>query len=274
MARPTARVLALLEILQAGGTPHRRRARRAARCRRAHGPPLRRAPRRPRRPGVGRARSLRRFPARARLPDAPLMLTDDEALAVLLGLVVARRIRAGPVGGHGHRERGRQGAPGAAARLGARLDALLETVGFTAPQPPRVAAETDILLLFAEAARDRRAVAVTYRSADGRRASARGAVRGGRPRRPLVRHRRRLRAAVRSARSGWTASARLRPLPATFTVPDGRDPRSGCSPLWPRRRAIGRRGARPGRRARRRPARAAWTGRGGAACSGRRADPR
>ncbi|HEY3711395.1 MAG TPA: HTH domain-containing protein, partial [Amycolatopsis sp.] len=91
MTRPTARVLALLEILQSGGT--RTVAELAGRL------------------GVDE-RTVRRYaghlidldvPVRSvrgryggyrlapgfRMP--PLMLTDDEALAVLLGLVVARR---------------------------------------------------------------------------------------------------------------------------------------------------------------------------------------
>jgi predicted DNA-binding transcriptional regulator YafY len=54
-------------------------------------------------------------------------------------------------------------------RLAARLDALLRTVGFTAPERADAAPETDVLLLIAEAAGERRAVTIGYRAADGSR---------------------------------------------------------------------------------------------------------
>src|ERR1700760_4749376 len=91
MTRPTARVMALLELLQSGGI--RTMAELAGR--------LGVEPRTVRR-YVGHlidldvpVESVRgryggyRLPAGYRLP--PLMLTDDEALAVMLGLVAARR---------------------------------------------------------------------------------------------------------------------------------------------------------------------------------------
>jgi predicted DNA-binding transcriptional regulator YafY len=175
MTRPTARVLALLEILQAGGT--RTVAELAGRL------------------GVDE-RTVRRYadhlidldvPVHSvrgryggyrlapgyRMP--PLMLTDEEALAVLLGLVVGRR--AGLVS-----------APAAALesaaakvrrvlpeKLGRRLDALLATTEFTvtARRPAgaaetATAPETGVLLTLAEAARHRQPVAISYTAWDGR----------------------------------------------------------------------------------------------------------
>ncbi|MEU6221175.1 YafY family protein [Streptomyces sp. NPDC047022] len=168
MTRPTSRVLALLEILQTGGT--RTVADLADRL------------------GVDE-RTVRRYvdhlidldiPVRSvrgryggyhlapgyRMP--PLMLTDEEALAVLLGMVTGRRA-------------GLAAAPEAATesatakirrvlpeRLGRRLDALLATLDFTAPSRPAVTPETETLLLLAEAARHRRPVALNYTAWKGR----------------------------------------------------------------------------------------------------------
>ena len=91
MARPTSRVLALLELLQSGGT--RSVAELAARLGvdERDRAPVRRSPARH---GVP-VESVRgryggyRLAAGYRMP--PLMLGDDEALAVLLGLIAGRR---------------------------------------------------------------------------------------------------------------------------------------------------------------------------------------
>jgi len=170
VAKPTARVLELLEILQAGGT--RTVAELAGRL------------------GVDE-RTVRRYvahlidldvPVRSirgrhggyrlapgfRLP--PLMFTEDEAVAVLLGLVAARRSAptVAPV----------EPTESAAAKLrrvlpealGRRLDTLLEAAEFTAP--PTAAARADasasVLLLLAEAAGARRPVAIDYTDRHGR----------------------------------------------------------------------------------------------------------
>lgn len=168
MTRPTARVLALLEILQSGGT---RTAADLARRLDVDERTVRRYVQHlvdldvPVRADRGRHGGFRLAPG-YRMP--PLMLTDDEALAVVLGLVAADRTGLVPSS--------RAAVAGATAkirrvlpqRLGGRLDALLDTAGFTAPRSP-AAAETDVLLAVAEAARSGRAVAVTHRSADGRR---------------------------------------------------------------------------------------------------------
>jgi hypothetical protein len=99
----------------------------------------------------------------------PLMLTDDEALAVLLRLVAGRR--AGLV------TTSVAAAESAAAKvqrvlpeaLGRRLDALLQTTDFTVGSRPVIELETTVLLVLAEAARGCRPVAMSYTSPNGRR---------------------------------------------------------------------------------------------------------
>ncbi|MEC3952048.1 YafY family protein [Nocardia sp. CDC153] len=169
MSRPTARVLALLEILQTGGTHtvarlaerlgvDERTVRRYAEHLADLDIPVESV--------RGRYGGYRLAPG-YRMP--PLMLSDDEALAVLLGLVAARR--AGWVTAPAH------AADSAAAKLGrvlpkavaARLDTLLDTVEFTGEERPASASKTEFLLLFAEAIRDHRPVAITYADRSGRR---------------------------------------------------------------------------------------------------------
>ncbi|MFD1374324.1 helix-turn-helix transcriptional regulator [Actinoplanes sichuanensis] len=164
MTRPTARVLALLEILQTGGT-HRvddlagrlgvdeRTVRRYA----GHLVDLEV----PVESIRGRHGGYRLAPG-FRLP--PLMFTDDEALAVLLGL------EAGPVAMPG-------GAAEAAAAkirrvlprtLAARLAALFASTEFTAAVRPQPAPETAVLLRLAEATRARHPTVIGYTDRSGR----------------------------------------------------------------------------------------------------------
>jgi len=167
--RPTVRVLALLEILQAGGSHtvaelaerlavDERTVRRYV----AHLVDLDV----PVRSVRGRYGGYRLAPG-YRMP--PLMLTGEEALAVLLSLLTFRRSETATTSA--------VAAESAAAKLrrvlpvalAARLETLAETVAFTAR--PRAAAtpEADVLLLLAQAARDRSPVAIGYVDRDGRR---------------------------------------------------------------------------------------------------------
>jgi predicted DNA-binding transcriptional regulator YafY len=169
MTRPTARVMALLELLQSGGV--RTVAELAGRL------------------GVDE-RTVRRYvdhlvdldvPVESvrgryggyrlgpgyRLP--PLMLTDDEALAVLLGLAAGRR--AGLLAGTGTASETatakiRRVLP---ERLAPRLDALLGSLAFTAPPAGAAAPDSAVLLSIADAVRHRRPVSIRYTSGDGRR---------------------------------------------------------------------------------------------------------
>ena len=99
---------------------------------------------------------------------APLMLSDDEAVAVLLGLLAGRRsgIFAGSVAAESAAAKLQRVLP---ARLGRRMQSLLATVSLTAPQQAATAVESRVLLELAEAAREQRPVAIAYTSRAGRR---------------------------------------------------------------------------------------------------------
>jgi predicted DNA-binding transcriptional regulator YafY len=168
MTRPTARVLALLELLQAGG--------------------VRTVPALAERLGVDE-RTVRRYaehlvdlgiPVRShrgryggyalapgyKLP--PLMLTDDEAVAVALGLVAGQRMGlvVGDVAAaEGALAKIRRVLPAALSR---RLDALASTAEYTSAGRSGRPPDTGVLLTLAEAARARRTVVMDYRSWDGR----------------------------------------------------------------------------------------------------------
>ncbi|WP_033288928.1 helix-turn-helix transcriptional regulator [Amycolatopsis jejuensis] len=167
MSRPIARVLALLEILQSGGTRtvgelagrlevDERTVRRYVDHLLDLDVPVRSV--------RGRYGGYRLAPG-YRMP--PLMLTGEEALAVVLGLVAGRR--AGSAAAV-------ESAVGKVRRvlpeaLGRRLDALLTVTDFTTPARPPLTAEAEVLLTVAEAARDRHAVRIAYTAAHGRKSS-------------------------------------------------------------------------------------------------------
>lgn len=183
MTRPLARVLTLLELLQSGGT--RTVAELAGRL------------------GVDE-RTVRRYAAHLvdldvpvesvrgryggyrlgpgyRMP--PLMLGDEEALAVLLGLVAGERAgltTAAGTAGETAAAKIRRVLP---ERVGRRLDAVLGAVAFTEGPGARggsgapggsgasFAPDTGVLLTFADAVRHHRPVALRYTAADGRRSA-------------------------------------------------------------------------------------------------------
>lgn len=94
-----------------------------------------------------------------RLP--PLMLSDDEAVAVLLGLVAGRRTGLGgsATAGETALAKIQRVLPPA---LRARTDALLATLGFTTPGPGPATTSTNTLLTLAGAASEHRPVAFGY----------------------------------------------------------------------------------------------------------------
>ncbi|RSM66414.1 transcriptional regulator [Amycolatopsis sp. WAC 01376] len=167
MTRPIARVLALLEILQSGGTHtvaelagrldvDERTVRRYAEHLIDLDIPVRSV--------RGRYGGYRLAPG-YRMP--PLMLTDEEALAVLLGLVAGRRaglITTSVAAVESAAAKVRRVLPEA---LGRRLDALLETADFTSPARKALSAEAEVLLTVAEAARDRHPVGLAYLAGHG-----------------------------------------------------------------------------------------------------------
>jgi predicted DNA-binding transcriptional regulator YafY len=153
LARPTARVLALLELLQAGGTftvadlanrlgVDERTLRRYAAHLTELGIPVEAV--------RGRYGGYRLGPG-YKLP--PLMLTDDEAVSVVLALASTPS-----AAGESATAKIRRVLPPALAR---RIDAMLSTVDITRRRDAPAAA-TDTLLTLAEAARNAKAVAMTY----------------------------------------------------------------------------------------------------------------
>jgi len=169
MSRPTARVLALLEILQAGGVHTlaslAERLSVDARTVRRYIDHLidLDVPVESVRGRYGGYRLARGY----RMP--PLMLTDDEALATLLGLMTVRRA--------GLAATSLAAADTAAAKLrrvlpqplGRRLDALLATTRFTGPaDDPGTGPGGRVLLTLAEAAWGRHPVEMRYRARDDR----------------------------------------------------------------------------------------------------------
>ncbi|MEU0499540.1 YafY family protein [Nocardia sp. NPDC005998] len=164
MTHPTARVLALLELLQAGGTHtvgelagrlgvDERTVRRYVTHLTDLDIPVRSV--------RGRYGGYQLAPG-YRMP--PLMLTDDEAVAVLLGLLTSRSTTA-TFAADSATAKLRRVLP---ARLTARLDALIDTAEFTADARPDVAVESSVLLLLAEATREHRPVAIDYTDRNGR----------------------------------------------------------------------------------------------------------
>lgn len=225
MPRPVARVLALLELLQSGG--------------------LRTVPELADRLDVDE-RTVRRYvghlldldvPVESvrgryggyrlapgfRMP--PLMLSDDEALAVLLGLVAGRRAGLAPdTASETAAAKIRRVLP---ERLSRRLDALLDSLAFTdrpgAASVPDAPAAT-VLLTLADAVNHRRPVSIRYTSADGRRSERTLHPHG------VVAHAGRWYVTGADPAAGEDRMFRLdrvagvRTLPGSFTPPDGPGP--------------------------------------------------
>jgi predicted DNA-binding transcriptional regulator YafY len=169
MSRPTARVLALLELLQSGGV---RTVAELAERLDVDGRTVRRyvdhlidldVPVESVRGRYGGYRLVAGY----RMP--PLMLSDDEALAVLLGLVAGRRaglMTATGTASETASAKIRRVLPG---RLARRLDTVLESLSFTDPPAEFTAPQTTVLLAIADAVRHHRPVSIRYTAADGQR---------------------------------------------------------------------------------------------------------
>ncbi|MEU9993727.1 YafY family protein [Streptomyces sp. NPDC048045] len=169
MPRPTGRVLTLLELLQSGGT--RTVAELADRLG-VEGRTVRRYVDQlidldvPVESVRGRYGGYRLAPG-YRLP--PLMLSDDEALAVLLGLVAGRRA------GLTTTEHTASETASAKIRrvlpkhIGRRLDTLLEALAFTDESGDFDTPDGEVLLTIADAVRHRRPVSIRYTDREGRR---------------------------------------------------------------------------------------------------------
>jgi predicted DNA-binding transcriptional regulator YafY len=224
LARPTARVLALLEILQAGGGftvadlagrlgVDERTVRRYA----AHLADLG-IPVEARR---GRYGGYRLAPG-YKLP--PLMLTDEEAVAVMLGLVAANRAGLATAGGASTESATAKIRRVLPAVLARRIDSLLATVDFTAQVRQPASPDIEVLLVLADAARHQQPVNIAYTTWHGRSGERRLDPYG------LVFHAGRWyvtghdhhRGAVRTFRLDRIGTAR--PVPGRFDIPAGFDP--------------------------------------------------
>jgi predicted DNA-binding transcriptional regulator YafY len=171
MTRPTARVLTLLELLQSGGI--RTVAELADRLQVDE-----RTVRRyvdhlidldiPVESVRGRYGGYR-LAAGYRMP--PLMLSDDEALAVLLGLVAGHRAGLLTITGTASETATAKIRRVLPERLTRRLDAVLGSLSFTAPAGETAAPESAVLLSIADAIRHRRPISIRYTARDGRRSA-------------------------------------------------------------------------------------------------------
>ncbi|MGW4245070.1 helix-turn-helix transcriptional regulator [Nocardia sp. NPDC004722] len=224
MTRPTARVLALLELLQSGGThPVGRLADRLGVDERT----VRRYLDHladldiPVHSVRGRYGGYRLAPG-YRLP--PLMLTDDEALAVMLGLIAARRSGTGSESARAADTAAAKLARVLPKTLATRLDTLLHEVNYTGESRSTPPPTTEVLLIFAEATRDHRPVAITYTDRHGRR-TARTVHPYG-----MVAHNDRWYITGTDSASGESRSFRMDRIstatitPGTFTPPEGFEP--------------------------------------------------
>lgn len=99
----------------------------------------------------------------------PLMLGDDEALAVLLGLVAGRRSGLMTATGTASETAAAKIRRVLPDRLARRLDTVLESLAFTAPPGEFATPETAVLLSIADAVRHHRPISIRYTAADGRR---------------------------------------------------------------------------------------------------------
>ncbi|QMU78636.1 YafY family transcriptional regulator [Streptacidiphilus sp. PB12-B1b] len=169
MSRPTGRVLTLLELLQSGGV---RTVAELAERLGVDGRTVRRYVQQlvdldlPVETVRGRYGGYRLAPG-YRLP--PLMLSDDEALAVLLGLVAGRRaglMTTTDTASETAAAKIRRVLP---KRLAGRLDTLLGSLAFTALPSASAAPDAEVLLTLADAVRHRRPVSIRYTDRDGRR---------------------------------------------------------------------------------------------------------
>jgi predicted DNA-binding transcriptional regulator YafY len=217
VTRPTARVLSLLEILQSGGTHtaadlavrlgvDERTVRRYAGHLLDLEVPIESV--------RGRYGGFRLAPG-FRMP--PLMLTDEEALAVLLGLTAGRPSGLEPAAGSAA-AKVRRVLPKA---LAGRLDALFASTSFA--DSPSPAPEAPIMLRLGEATRLRRPALIAYADRTGRRSertvhpygivarSGRWYLTGADP----------ASGEMRTFRLDRIADVRI--VPGAFTVPDGFD---------------------------------------------------
>ncbi|MGW0424104.1 helix-turn-helix transcriptional regulator [Streptomyces sp. NPDC003015] len=224
MPRPTARVLTLLELLQSGGT--RTVAELADRLG-VEGRTVRRYVDHlidldvPVESVRGRYGGYRLAPG-YRLP--PLMLSDDEALAVLLGLVAGRRAGLTTTQHTANETAAAKIWRVLPQHLARRLDTLLESLAFTEQPGEFDTPDSGVLLTIADAVRHRRPVSIRYTGRDARRSERTLHAYG------IVAHAGRWYVTGEDARIGEDRTFRLdriadaRTLPGSFEAPVGPGP--------------------------------------------------
>ncbi|MCX5443616.1 MULTISPECIES: YafY family protein [unclassified Streptomyces] len=224
MPRPAGRVLTLLELLQSGGT--RTVAELADRLG-VEGRTVRRYVHHlidldvPVESVRGRYGGYRLAPG-YRLP--PLMLSDDEALAVLLGLVAGRRAGLTTTQHTANETASAKIRRVLPKHIARRLDTLLESLAFTEQPGELDTPDTGVLLTIADAVRHRRPVSIRYTDRDGRRSERTLHACG------IVAHSGRWYVTGKDARIGEDRTFRLdriadaRTLPGSFETPAGLSP--------------------------------------------------
>jgi predicted DNA-binding transcriptional regulator YafY len=223
MSRPTGRVLTLLELLQSGGT---RTVAELAERLGVEGRTVRRYVGHlldldvPVESVRGRYGGYRLAPG-YRLP--PLMLSDDEALAVLLGLIAGRRtgLTTELTASETASAKIRRVLP---RHTAGRLDALLESLAFTDRPGDLDTPDAAVLLTLADAVRHRRPVSIRYTDRAGQGSERTLHAYG------IVAHSGRWYVTGQDARIGEDRTFRLdritdaRALPGSFEAPAGPDP--------------------------------------------------
>lgn len=224
MPRPTGRVLTLLELLQSGGT--RTIAELADRLG-VEGRTVRRYVEHlidldvPVESVRGRYGGYRLAPG-YRLP--PLMLNDDEALAVLLGLIAGRRAGLATTQHTANETASAKIRRVLPRHLTRRLDTLLESLAFTDQPGEFDTPDAGVLLTLADAVSHRRPVSIRYTDRDGRRSERTLHAYG------IVAHAGRWYVTGQDARLDEDRTFRLdriadaRTMPGSFDVPGGPDP--------------------------------------------------
>lgn len=171
MARPTARVLTLLELLQSGGIRtlleladrldvDERTVRRYVDHLTDLDVPVESV--------RGRYGGYRLAPG-YRMP--PLMLSDDEALAVVLGLIAGQRTGLLTSAGTANETATAKIRRVLPEHITRRLDAVLDTLTFTTGPHQAAAPDSSVLLPIADAIHRRRPIAIRYTDRDGRRST-------------------------------------------------------------------------------------------------------
>lgn len=152
------------------------------------------------------------------------MLSDDEALAVLLGLVAGRRAGLTTATGTANETAAAKIRRVLPERLSHRLDAVLGSLAFTAPPGEAIAPESTVLLSIADAVNHHRPISIGYTAADGRRSERTLHPHG------VVAHSGRWYVTAADLTTGEDRTFRLDRITGVRTVPGSFEPPAGLDP--------------------------------------------